>query len=86
MVESEPKKSFALIYILVIVFYAAMAIVYGIVVHNATEDGALDVPCILPEDAPQQCPEVPTPTNKSFVTAFDSILKALPYMVQSESA
>ena len=84
--QQEEKKSFALIYILVAVFYAAMAVVYGVVVHTATEDGALDVPCILPADADPGCPAVPTMSNKTFVSAFGSLLEALPFMVQSESA
>ena len=41
--QQEEKKSFKLIYGLVILFYAIMITVFGIVVHNATEDGAQDV-------------------------------------------
>ena len=39
--QTEEKKSFMWIYIGVAVFYAAMISVYGVVVHNATEDGAI---------------------------------------------
>ena len=42
--EVEEKKSFWIIYALVAVFYVAMAITYGVVVHKAAEDGANDVP------------------------------------------
>ena len=45
--EVEEKKSFWIIYALVAVFYVAMAITYGVVVHKAAEDGANDV---LPSD------------------------------------
>ena len=37
---NEEIKSFKWIYIGVAVFYAVMISVYGVVVHNATEDGA----------------------------------------------
>ena len=42
--ETENKKSFMLIYGLVIAFYVAMIITYGFVVHWATDNGAQDVP------------------------------------------
>ena len=37
----EPKKSFKWVYIGVAVWYAVMITIYGVVVHNATEDGAI---------------------------------------------
>ena len=40
MQEGEPKKSFWQIYLCVLIFYAVMIVVYGIVVHHATDDGA----------------------------------------------
>ena len=41
--ETEQKKSFWMVYAAVAVFYVVMAIVYGIVVHKAAEDGANNV-------------------------------------------
>ena len=38
--QKESKKSFAGIYIGVAIFYITMAVVYGIMIHKATEDGA----------------------------------------------
>ena len=40
--QTEEKKSFALIYVIVVVIYAAAGATFGVVVHNATEDGAKD--------------------------------------------
>ena len=41
----EEKKSFALIYIIVAVFYAVMITVYGVVVHKyKVDDDALNIP------------------------------------------
>ena len=45
----EEKKSFMWIYIGVAVFYAIMITVYGVVVHQATLDGAQDVAPIKSE-------------------------------------
>ena len=42
--ETPVKKSFWQVYTAVAIFYVAMIITYSIVVHNATEDGARDVP------------------------------------------
>ena len=41
--QSEDKKSFWLVYTLVAIFYVAMAITFGLVVHHAAENGANDV-------------------------------------------
>ena len=43
--KEENKKSFLLIYILVALFYVAMIITYGFVVHWATDNGAKDQLC-----------------------------------------
>ena len=43
--QIEQKKSFWLVYTLVAVFYVAMIITYGLVVHHAAEHGANKQPC-----------------------------------------
>ena len=50
----EEKKSFLWIYVGVAVFYAIMIVVYGVVVHNATEDGAN---VVAPIDSSNATPE-----------------------------
>ena len=41
--EIEKKKSFWLVYLCVAIFYVAMGITYGVVVHKAALDGANNV-------------------------------------------
>ena len=44
--QVEKKKSFWLVYTLVAVYYIAMIITYGLVVHHAAENGAItEVEC-----------------------------------------
>ena len=49
--QVEEKKSFWYIYAAVAAFYVIMIIVYSIVVHNATEDGAADVAPVKKDDS-----------------------------------
>ena len=39
--DEANKKSFWLIYLIVGIFYAIMIVIYGVVCHLATEDGAV---------------------------------------------
>ena len=53
--DDEPKKNYYLVYGAVAVMYTIMIIVYAVVVHNATENGAAtDVTCVESELNP--CP------------------------------
>ena len=49
--EHEEKKSFWYIYAAVAVAYVILIIVYGVVVHNATENGAQDIATVPQKDA-----------------------------------
>ena len=42
--QKEPKKSFAGIYIGIAIFYITMSVIYCIIIHKATEEGAQLVP------------------------------------------
>ena len=54
--QVEQKKSYWLIYTLVVVFYVAMIITYALVVHHAAESGANDVKCNPEAIKPEPCP------------------------------
>ena len=56
---NEPKKNYMWIYIVVAVFYAAMIVVYSLVVHNATENGAQDVLPVDNDDANEAAKSLP---------------------------
>ena len=66
--ETEQKKSFWMVYAAVAVFYVVMAIVYGIVVHKAAEDGANDVPAAdASNDAATKMMPAYTDTNVEYI-------------------
>ena len=76
MQEDEPKKNYYLVYGAVATMYLIMIIVYSVVVHNATENGAAENVKCVPSDL-NKCPDDPdTPTSliegliKSIVEAF----------------
>ena len=64
MNDDEPKKNYYGVYGTVIFLYVTMIIVYSVVVHNATKNGAADnVPCIN-DDELNPCPVAPAePTD-----------------------
>ena len=64
------KKSYALIYIIVAVFYCAMIICYGFVIHNATEDGA-----ICEYTVPPNCDD--SSNSSSALNRMTSLIKAV---------
>ena len=73
--DDEPKKNYYGVYGTVAVLYVTMIIVYSLVVHNATKNGAADnVPCIYDKDLNPDCPP-PTPENslETFLTAVFNI-------------
>ena len=60
MQEDEAKKNYYGVYGVVIALYITMIIVYAVVVHKATENGAADNVACVPSSL-NECPDVPTP-------------------------
>ena len=74
----EKKKSFWQVYTVVSVFYVIMIIVYGVVVHNATEDGAKGV-------APSEA-DCPGQSNPFATTTATSAVKTLLSLVSDAAS
>ena len=72
--QVEQKKSFWLIYTLVAVFYVAMIITYGLVVHHAAEEGANDVDCNPEAIKPKKCPVKPVTYAAKEYTGYQTTL------------
>ena len=74
--QVEQKKSFWLVYTLVAVFYIAMIITYGLVVHHAAEHGANEQPCNPKAD--KHCKEAAvTYAAKEFTGYTSTLLKSI---------
>ena len=81
---NEPKKNYMWIYIAVAVFYAAMIVVYSIVVHNATENGAQDVAPVVSSEAPEASKSLPVFGDMSLLATFEEAIKASPAIFHSD--
>ena len=72
--DDEPKKNYYGVYGTVAVLYVVMIIVYSVVVHNATKNGAADnVPCIYDADLNPGCPPTTENTLESFLATVFKI-------------
>ena len=82
--SDEPKKRYVLVYGAVIVLYVIMIIVYSLVVHNATVNGAAEnVPCVESDLNP--CPDTP-PNASNTLNTNSNVIELLASAVSSAFA